>query len=122
MSDWTKEPWSLGFTTQVKEVDPRLGVWWRTPIHVGLAPNRGNCFAEVSLGGPGATDHSEGAVKANAARIVACVNALAGIRDPAAAVQAAREALKIALLYRPSERHREQIRAALALLEGGTDG
>lgn len=33
-------------------------------------------------------------VRANAHRIVACVNALAGIEDPAAAIAAAREALE----------------------------
>lgn len=39
--------------------------------------------------------------EANAARIVACVNALAGVEDPAKALQAARDALeKAALLAR----------------------
>lgn len=42
----------------------------------------------------GNSDESKDQTKANAARIVACVNALIGIEDPAATLAAVREALE----------------------------
>jgi hypothetical protein len=60
--------------------------------------------------------------KENAARIVACVNALAGIADPAAAIKAAREALEHACDTVPQSGAErmfiEECRRALALLGG----
>lgn len=65
---------------------------------------------------------------ANAVRIVQCVNALAGIQDPAAAIAAAREALVTALPHyklaalmgdTDSQAIAQKIMDALTLLKGG---
>jgi hypothetical protein len=61
--------------------------------------------------------------EANAQRIVACVNSLAGIPDPAAALTQAREALEMFLRNYaadcdPDGEELDQARAALAALEG----
>lgn len=79
MTEHTKEPWSVfaeGHTTQIDQ---------------GATPH-GSRPCAVSWGGFDSTDLSLRKNRANARRIVDCVNALAGISDPAAFVMAAREA------------------------------
>ncbi len=63
-------------------------------------------------GSPGTED------TANAARIVQCVNACAGLDNPAEAIRAAREALLATLDYLQRPSVRDQVLDALALLEG----
>lgn len=73
---------------------------WRVLSVQSLEPEQGNCLGIVSddntviarldkWHGPAAAES-----EANAARIVACVNAMAGIHDPAAALAEARKALE----------------------------
>jgi hypothetical protein len=92
---------------------------WHKASDTGLLPNRvydpeGKFIADCdSLGtNPPAED------QANAARIVACVNSLAGLDDPASALKAAREALGWAVDFvPPHEREtRRAVNAALAQL------
>lgn len=67
-------------------------------------------------GSPGTED------TANAARIVACVNACAGMDNPAAVLAEVRSALDIAAFVLDESQHPEtlrRVRAALALLDGG---
>jgi len=79
--------------------------------------------AEIWLGASSSMAEDEQA--ANAARIVKCVNACAGIENPAEAIRAAREALEGALsLTEESARFygsqlERSMRQALAQLKGG---
>jgi hypothetical protein len=66
----------------------------------------------------GAVNVRAGEIAANAQRIVACVNSLAGIPDPAAALTQAREALEHAELVAQTREHKAIYTAALAALEG----
>jgi hypothetical protein len=83
---WTKEPWEIGI-----DIDTNLrlrhnclvqGTGW--PFHLPVASTYYPYIADV--------DQCE----ANALRIVDCVNALAGIPNPADFVRAARELADIA--------------------------
>lgn len=77
MTGHTKEPWSVfvaGHTTQIDK---------------GVVPH-GSRPCVVSWGGFDSSDLPLRVNRANARRIVACVNALAGIENPTAFVEAAR--------------------------------
>ena len=56
-------PWSIGNII--------AHPWTKVPIHVGGGANRGNCFAEVGLGGPGAIHGDVDSAKENAEFMVA---------------------------------------------------
>lgn len=78
MSDWTKEPWRTG-----KAHPSRI-----------LGPMGSNVVvANTAL--PDDEDNPSDLEKSNAARIVSCVNALAGFPDPEADVRALVGALKM---------------------------
>ena len=80
MGEWTKEPWHCDDgmrRTAIVDSDGR-----QVAMATGEAPmhdQRGASTSEIQA--------------ANAARIVACVNALAGIPDPAAAIEEVRATL-----------------------------
>lgn len=102
MSEWTKEPWMRNGKT--------LQNLWRID---GMSDDVGLAFM---MNFTALTRTQE-----DADRLTACVNALAGIPDPAAAIAQAREALLVAsrTIAEPAHPHLlKMIRAALAALEG----
>lgn len=72
----TPEPWSADRVTEIGPIGISAG-----PTHIGEIIGTGDAAEDA----------------ANAARIVACVNACAGISDPAATLRSAREAIAWAL-------------------------
>lgn len=138
MSEWTKEPWDTGPITGAGEVwvysrgsplaEPASPRDWR-----GLAWRAAACLfklrrdVDYRYGSGCLGDGAWKIQEANAARIVACVNALAGVPDPARAVEAARvalceaiERLQCAVMDSRDLDTVEKCRSALAGLGGGT--
>lgn len=108
----TPEPWRVGGTVLVEGVDDDA----RAYLVIRNGNDQWPALVERDSDG-----------EANAARIVQCVNALAGVRDPGTAIRQAREAL---LAARGWIRHgddggclegavEDRLTYALALLDGG---
>lgn len=117
MSTHTPEPWSL-FTNRHPETNGKPWGCIESKSHpaggAGVCPSGINTYWSGEIG------------RANAARIVACVNALAGVEDPAAAIREAMEAMKSLIegwdfdeIGQFDGELVERLRAALAKL-GGT--
>lgn len=83
----TAEPWVVydggRFLSIIPEDDMEDITIARTPEHIGKERKLADRFKD-------ATEED----RANAARIVACVNAMAGVEDPAAFMEAARRELR----------------------------
>lgn len=111
----TPEPWSADLTRHT----PSLSI----PIQaagvqhsVAAAPLD---FYSTAWDKPAATYRQNATAKANAERIVACVNACAGIPDPAAAIRAAERALRSVLAQCGGDDDAfPEVRAALKLFPG----
>lgn len=85
MTKHTAEPWRV-------EAPYRIG------HDAGLLPIvAGNCGVAM------VSDPLYHSKEANAARIVACVNAMAGIEDPASTLEMAREAIRKILRHIPAD-------------------
>lgn len=98
LKDWRPEPWIL-------EADGTIR--FANGEHLGDGAN-GGWIAGIRG-------------RANAQRAVQCVNACASISDPQSAIDAAREALRLAIQNLPTGDHPltlVELRKALALLEG----
>lgn len=100
MSEHTKEPWAI-------DPDDRLGMEWNNHIVSVANPDRTICF----MSHDGTSENIE--CQANARRIVACVNACAGI--PTGMLEAAGQSAVIAL--RPVDELVAERNALLAALK-----
>lgn len=87
MRNWTKEPWAS-----------RLAGFGRIRIQ-GVEPHKPGCYSKENA-------------QADADRIVSCVNALAGVPDPAAFVAAVRAAVEAGSI---DELHLTIIREAMGI-------
>lgn len=102
---------------------------WHCKELIGVTERGWSLFYTHSHGTKRVDEYNGEFTKANAARIVACVNAMAGIADPSThlralegAIKAARNALSLVIEDRPDVCHSrlgDVIRAALAALGGG---
>lgn len=110
----TPEPWSVAF-------GPDLGGGWQIePSFVRAGTGLVVCERSFSV--------NPAEAKANAERIVQCVNALAGVPDPARALEAARKALEVCddwigrqTMTSGAAACLSEIRASLALLGPGEE-
>jgi len=108
----TPEPW-----THTKLCGQASGPHAETCI--GIVGKNGIAVAWINLN-PSQGDKVEDGF-ADAGRVVTCINALAGIPDPAEALRKAREALLIARTANLPECEREVIAEALRLLSPPTE-
>jgi hypothetical protein len=81
MSKHSPEPWELARSTKASRGE--------STVFAGLR----------SVAGAGPLSNDLKATKANAERIVACVNACAGVEDPESAVRVLRDAARTAALF-----------------------
>lgn len=90
MADWSKEPWCVGRSDA-----------FHVPIQ---QPIGGTTFLFANLKNDPRTGlfGNPNRARADAARAVQCVNALAGIADPAAALEKVKHALEKFLAYNDS--------------------
>ena len=127
MSTHTPEPWSIGSGSHVSGM-------WSGMIRIESLEDFHSNGVDYPDGSTksytnvvcGTTGHSDTA-RANMLRIVECVNALAGVEDPAAAIREAMEAMKSLIegwdfdeIGQVDGELVERLRAALAKLGGAT--